>query len=232
MFVSILIQWIVLVVFAVIFAFVADIGLAIILAFLGRASEKFENALTFGLLLFFLSGYVAGQAGVPPGFRLNFANPVSPSWFVVIAVLVFAVLFAVEITGKQHRPLRGFAEKLNGWQRLWAATAVALFIPTILVAIMAMGSESEGVLRDLENPTCHSPQARLAAQYHDPCYELALFNNYNAPVQTIEEYRNFIDQKRARVVLISLLVWLTLSSAIYASGVGIAWIRAGFKPAS
>lgn len=226
------VQWLLLVAFAVIFMFIAEIGLAVVLALLGRASDKFESAIAFALILCTAAGYVAGRAGVPAIFRLNWGKPLSLPWFVVAAFLVTAIAFAAEISGKERRTTRGFTTQLNGWQRLWVAMAVVLLVPAILVVANATRSEDEAVVQDLQNPRCRDASALAAASYHEPCNGLAIFNNVNTPVKDVEQYRAAIDRERAKVAGGAFLTWCAICTILYTAGVGIAWIRAGFRRAT
>jgi hypothetical protein len=226
------VQWLLLIILGVIFLFIAEICVTLLLAFLGRANEKFESALVFALIFCFAGGYVAGHAGIPAGLRIDFAKPLSLSSFVIVAMLALALVFADEISDKQHRPLRGFTNRLNGWQRLWAAVALALLVPTVIICAIAVPSEDQSVIRDLQNPVCRQADVPLSAQYDQPCYDLVLFNKYNPAVRSVEQYRTAIDQKAARVTGTALLIWALLATLIYAFGTGIAWVRVGFKDAA
>ena len=147
-------------------------------------------------------------------------------------------------------------KRLNGWQRLWVLLSLIYSIPVAVVALLQFPTTNESYHTDdfyrelrkesLSKLVISPSKSKSGGSFIDPDdigTQVEMPNGHLLPfkkgvtddeMRTVaREYHSITERatlnRRLRIVGYSLLAWITPCVALYLVGVGIAWVRRGFR---
>lgn len=132
---------------------------------------------------------------------------------------------------------------LNGWQRLWVLVSASYLLGVLAIAFSSLPTESDvssaEILRQVSDQSLLLMHNASKEQQWNPVTEDGIsipipVGLDQAAVQTFKaDYKNAVKvavhKKRAEYFAQALVWWLAPSALLYALGLGIAWVRRGFK---
>ncbi len=138
--------------------------------------------------------------------------------------------------------------KLNGWQRLWSVASVIIFVIAIFFTVSLFPNKSEITSRwayetidVVKQPGEYSFEIRdMYKDYNDNHLIAKIHERYTENNPTLKIKFDEIDKRykgeleglfarQIKHILIALVAYLCLISAIYVFGWSIGWIYRGFK---
>lgn len=150
-----------------------------------------------------------------------------------------------------------FFERLNGWQRLWIVLAVVWLIGASAFAVMQFPTEQKWRAawrlhtyertKELQQPVAeieeHCRKSSSEANYildFSKCMDASRLQYQNAKTHYKDQTKWLYDEGERRVgedlpreqlktIGFSIALWIVPLLALYALGLGVAWVRKGFS---